>query len=639
MAGKVGCGVLLAVLFAVAAVSRCAVCGVSAGMGSAGGGVSGVVCPHTAPGCDGSAAAACPPRAPRRGICRAGAAAQQPGGGLCRSCVSFCRQWTPKRYGDELPCGAMLAPGQRADLRVTLRAAKSGLWRFRVQGNHGARPAGPVCRALRRAAPKPGAVCAAARRGVRTMALAQSRKIKVEKVTAAGPTWLTASTICALPCGDSLKQIHWKLTARVGELTVREPLGATYCAEPAGAIMAEGRCAAAGAALWSDCRKTAAHHDRHRTADPDTGLVFIDRVLLPRTGAAARPVLETTVDLLILELLALGLLTALNGAFALALPVWVWLGMAAMLCPVWRRCTVPPLPNAARRGMMLALAVGYLVLLFVLQRTFLAGAQQCADAVRLCLNTRFDNANFAVETSPIPAQGAVVCAAGGDPCHGVSGRSNQPGTPMHCCWGWRCCRSWYLHCWPGRQRRFGLAAAFARLVGGLRRRHGRCSENGCGAARIPAAYANLPDPPHKPKNWPLPVWRWPARYCFCLHWRCARCFTLPLNALQPVTDKAQAAVLSAAIEWLPKISNGALNFHLSAAAGGVEDGSLTQGDGLALTGLEDLMVTASAMPEETVYLRGFIGADYDGTSWQAGDAAAFDSAASTGRPMATVGWL
>ena len=68
--------------------------------------------------------------------------------------------------------------------------------------------------------------------------------------------------------------------------------------------------------------------------------------------------------------------------------------------------------------------------------------------------------------------------------------------------------------------------------------------------------------------------------------------TLPLNALQPMTDKAQAAVLSVAIEWLPKISNGALNFHLSAAAGGVEDGSLTQGDGLALTGLEDRQTIA-----------------------------------------------
>ena len=102
---------------------------------------------------------------------------------------------------------------------------------------------------------------------------------------------------------------------------------------------------------------------------------------------------------------------------------------------------------------------------------------------------------------------------------------------------------------------------------------------------------------------------------------------LPLNALQPVTDKVCAAGLSAAIEWLPKISGGALNFHVSAAAGGVEDGSLTRGDGLALTGLEDIMVTTDAKPEETVYLRGFIGVDYDGTSWQAGNAAAFDSAA------------
>ena len=102
---------------------------------------------------------------------------------------------------------------------------------------------------------------------------------------------------------------------------------------------------------------------------------------------------------------------------------------------------------------------------------------------------------------------------------------------------------------------------------------------------------------------------------------------LPLNALQPVTDKVCAAGLSAAIEWLPKISGGALNFHVSAAAGGVEDGSLTRGDGLALTGLEDIMVTTDAKPEETVYLRGFIGVDYDGTSWRAGNAAAFDSAA------------
>lgn len=42
---------------------------------------------------------------------------------------------------------------------------------------------------------------------------------------------------------------------------------------------------------------------------------------------------------------------------------------------------------------------------------------------------------------------------------------------------------------------------------------------------------------------------------------------LPLDALQPVTERARVAALGAAIEWLPKISGGALNFHVSAAAG------------------------------------------------------------------------
>ncbi len=66
---------------------------------------------------------------------------------------------------------------------------------------------------------------------------------------------------------------------------------------------------------------------------------------------------------------------------------------------------------------------------------------------------------------------------------------------------------------------------------------------------------------------------------------------------------------------------------MEAAAGGVADGSLAQGGGLQLRGVEDLSLTVSAKPEETVYLRGFIGGSYDGTAWQAPDAAAFDSAA------------
>lgn len=62
---------------------------------------------------------------------------------------------------------------------------------------------------------------------------------------------------------------------------------------------------------------------------------------------------------------------------------------------MWLALCYAPLPAAAKRGAVLALAVGYLVLLFLVQRDFLRGMDAFANAVKLCLNTRF-NADFAV---------------------------------------------------------------------------------------------------------------------------------------------------------------------------------------------------------------------------------------------------
>ena len=104
-----------------------------------------------------------------------------------------------------------------------------------------------------------------------------------------------------------------------------------------------------------------------------------------------------------------------------------------------------------------------------------------------------------------------------------------------------------------------------------------------------------------------------------------------------MTDKVCAAGLSAAIEWLPKISGGALNFHVSAAAGGVEDGSLTRGDGLALTGLEDIMVTTDAKPEETVYLRGLSAWTMTAQAGRQGMPLPSTVPQQTGKPTATGG--
>ena len=523
----------------------------------------------------------------------------------------------------ELPCGAMLAPHQCADLRVTLRAAQSGLWRFCVQKAAVRDPLG-LFAASCAVPPQSQALCVLPPAEGEDNGAGNNPQNKTEAQTTAGHDMADGVyDLRPYRMGDSLKQIHWKLTARVGELTVREPLGATYRTDPAGTVLAE-QAAPPVLHLGQAAVKRLRRLTRRQTADPDTGLVFLDRVLLPRTKAAAHPAREAAADLLISELLALGLLTALNGAFALALPIWVWLGVAA-LCAAWPVLHRVPLSKAGRYGAALALAVGYLVLLFAVQQPFLAGATQCADAVRLCLNTRF-NEDFSVATSPIAAQMGVFVLLAAVPvtailtlltvCHTDALLLGLVLLPIvvftllagsgSAVLGWLLLLpGWLGACAAARsvpRKRLWGSKASAAYAANLQTHRTNQTLTAAGMAAI-CAVLFLPALALRPA------------------------LTLTLNALQPVTDKASAAVLRVAIAWLPKISGGALNFHVSAAAGGVEDGSLVQGQGLALTGLEDLLVTTDAAPTETVYLRGFIGADYDGTSWQPGDAAAFDSAA------------
>ena len=523
----------------------------------------------------------------------------------------------------DLPCGAMLAPHQRADLRVTLRAAQSGLWRFCVQKAAVRDPLG-LFAAPCAVPPQSQALCVLPPAEGEDSGMGSNPQNKTEAQTTAGHDMADGVyDLRPYRMGDSLKQIHWKLTARVGELTVREPLGATYRADPAGTVLAE-QAAPPVLHLAQAAVKRLRRLTRRQTADPDTGLVFLDRVLLPRSKAAAHPAREAAADLLISELLALGLLTALNGAFALALPIWVWLGVAA-LCAAWPVLHRVPLSKAGRYGAALALAVGYLVLLFAVQQPFLAGATQCADAVRLCLNTRF-NADFTVASSPIAAHRGLFVLLAAVPVTAILtlltvwhtdalllGLVLLPIVVFTLLTGTGSAVLGWLLLIPGwlgacaaarsvpRKRLWGSKASAA-YAANLQTHRTNQTLTAAGMAAI-CAVLFLPALALRPA------------------------LALPLNALQPVTDKAGAAVLRVAIAWLPKISGGALNFHVSAAAGGVEDGSLVQGQGLALTGLEDLLVTTDTAPTETVYLRGFIGADYDGTRWQPGDAAAFDSAA------------
>ena len=139
----------------------------------------------------------------------------------------------------ELPCAAMLAPGGRADLRVTLRAAKSGLWRFKLQKLTVRDHLGLFAAD----SPPDGQtweLCVLPPAEGEADGAGNTPQNRAEQESRAGQD-IADGVYDLRPyrVGDPLKQIHWKLTAKVDELTVREPLGTTYRADPAGTLLAE----------------------------------------------------------------------------------------------------------------------------------------------------------------------------------------------------------------------------------------------------------------------------------------------------------------------------------------------------------------------------------------------------------------
>lgn len=102
---------------------------------------------------------------------------------------------------------------------------------------------------------------------------------------------------------------------------------------------------------------------------------------------------------------------------------------------------------------------------------------------------------------------------------------------------------------------------------------------------------------------------------------------LQLDKAERVTNKVEGEVLSAILGILPEISGGRWNLQVENAGGGVADGALAETDGFALSGVEDLKLTASSEPDETIYLKGFVGSSYDKDRWITPDEEQFTSAA------------
>ncbi|MCM1087036.1 MAG: transglutaminase-like domain-containing protein [Muribaculaceae bacterium] len=100
-----------------------------------------------------------------------------------------------------------------------------------------------------------------------------------------------------------------------------------------------------------------------------------------------------------------------------------------------------------------------------------------------------------------------------------------------------------------------------------------------------------------------------------------------IPAFQKWGAHLQNRVVAVAVEYLPVISAGKWKLQVQTAGGGASDGALGDVAGYALTNLDDLLVTSTIEPKETLYLKGYIGSIYEGDKWAELPEEQFDYAA------------
>lgn len=104
--------------------------------------------------------------------------------------------------------------------------------------------------------------------------------------------------------------------------------------------------------------------------------------------------------------------------------------------------------------------------------------------------------------------------------------------------------------------------------------------------------------------------------------------SIPLAQTVPFAEAVEGKIAQTIMTRLPDLYGGEMSAPLSTFGGGVADGSLTDTSGYLVSGVEDLHLTITKKPKETIYLRGFIGGSYANNQWLVPEEKVFDSAAS-----------
>lgn len=88
---------------------------------------------------------------------------------------------------------------------------------------------------------------------------------------------------------------------------------------------------------------------------------------------------------------------------------------------------------------------------------------------------------------------------------------------------------------------------------------------------------------------------------------------VPVGIAREAGMKAENGFLEAVWRFLPRVSGGNLKLTLEGVGGGAYDGTLGEVKGYYFGNMQALKLTAPERPEETIYLKGFVGMVYNGS--------------------------
>lgn len=91
----------------------------------------------------------------------------------------------------------------------------------------------------------------------------------------------------------------------------------------------------------------------------------------------------------------------------------------------------------------------------------------------------------------------------------------------------------------------------------------------------------------------------------------------PITQVRDAGSKTENGVLQIIWHILPGISGGNLELQLEGVGGGVDEGALGRTEGFSFGSVQALKVTCDTKPDETIYLKGYVGSTYTGTSFDA----------------------